>query len=227
MARPQDPADLRTEQLLRDAAEELRRENMQKLWKEWGTTIIGMCVMLVIGTGIGVMWREWKASNAEKSTAALYQVESRGAPVPAVSDAMLDNHLAMAWLAHAARISPDNKDELQNAFQSAANTGKSDWAWLGAWNALRMEMDDETADATALIQKFEQLAKDGTKYGYSALAWIDAAILAGERLADPTRALDYLSRADTTIQRGTPAAALAADLTHLYAIRKQTQAKDE
>lgn len=226
MARQQDPADLRTEHLLRDAAEELRRENLHKLWKEWGSTIIGMCIMLVVGTAIGVMWREWQSSKSERSTAALYQIESQGAPVPMMAGEMRDNHLAMAWLAHAARISPDNKTELQQAYQFAADAGDSDWAWLGAWNALRVEMDNEQADAQDLINKFEQLAKDGAKHGYASLAWIDAAILAGERLANPTLALDYLSRADKGLQRGTPAAALAADLTHLYTIRQQTQVKE-
>lgn len=227
MARPQDPADLRTEHLLRDAAEELRRENLQKFWKEWGSTIIGMCIMLVVGTAIGVMWREYQKSGSEKSTAALYNIENSGVNVQQIANDLLDNHLAMAWLAQAANIPVTNKEDLQETYRAASQTGNSDWSWLGAWNVLRIEMDNESADAEALLKEFEALANKGANHGYAALAWMDAAILAGERLRDPTRALDYLSRAEPLIPRGTPTAALAADLTHLYKIRQQTKSKDE
>jgi predicted negative regulator of RcsB-dependent stress response len=232
MANPADPTDLRAAHLVRDAEEALQQERLMEFWRQWGGTIIGMALMLVVGTAAGVAWRQWQQAKNEKSTAALTQiVETPAAPTPQMLKDLRPEHAAIAWLAmagtalndvNASKPEAERSAALAELFGNAAKTGDDTmWGWLARWNLLRMKMDDPNADAEALLKDYEKLAADKSDSALAALAWIDAALVAGERLKDPTRALDYIHRADKIVPRGTAVSAITADLGHLYEIRRQ------
>ncbi|HEY8963260.1 MAG TPA: hypothetical protein VIN59_02230 [Alphaproteobacteria bacterium] len=232
MAGPIDPADLRTQNLLRDAEEALQQERLLALWREWGGTIIGMAIMLVVGTGAGVAWREWQQAKNEKSTAALSEIIAAPAePDPAMLKDVKPQHAAIAWLSLAGAVMSDvNKDKseegrkaaLTELYGKAVDAGDDTlWAWLARWNLLRMKMDEQSLDAEALLKDYELLAADMKDSSLVALAWIDAALIAGERMKDPVRALDYIGRAEKIVPRGTTVSTITSDLAHLYEIRRQ------
>ena len=52
--------DLQAEMLLKEADEALHQEKMEALWKEWGQTIVGIALMIVFGTMLGVGWKNWR-----------------------------------------------------------------------------------------------------------------------------------------------------------------------
>jgi hypothetical protein len=232
MAMHQDEAQARSELLLRDAEEALQQERLREFWKAWGPTIIGMCVMLVVGTGAGVAWREWRDSRNADSTTQLIKVANDPA-VPMTDDAARDmtrQHAAMAWLAKAGTLSGKDKltDEerknLAQYFEAAAKKGDDTaWGWLGRWNALRMRMDDETAQPKDLIEEFDELAGQMGDSPLAALPYSDAAILAGERLKDPKAAIEYLDKAEKVSADATQMQVHIADLRHLYEIRAAKQ----
>lgn len=57
--------------LLKEFEDDLRREKTETLWKNIGKNLVGISIAIVIGTIGGVVWKEYKGSNAEKNTALL------------------------------------------------------------------------------------------------------------------------------------------------------------
>lgn len=234
MADPRDPeTDMRAQLLIRDAEEQVQKERMMALWQQWGSTIVGMGVMLVLGTGIGVTYREWTKSNNERDTAALIAMTASDtpAPNPAETAKLTGEHAAVAYLVEAGALKDvtdpaKRRDALAALYDKAAQVGgNSTWAWLARWNGLRQKMDDAGADNAALIKGFEGLAADMQHSALAALPLMDAAIIAGERLKDPVKALSYLSEADKKVTRASAMAATLGDLRRLYDIERQTQSK--
>lgn len=226
MAMHQDEADARSALLLRDAEEALQKEKLQDFWRQWGSTIIGMAVMLVIGTGAGVAWREWRQSHNENATTKLLAIVEN--PDATISDAdisaMNESQAAIAWLS---RANAEKPEDLAKIYESAANAGDgTDWGWLARWNGLRLRMDNTSEDPKKLIAEFEKLANDKKNSPLAALAYTDAGVIAGERLKDPKQALEFLNQAEKLSPRATAMSAMVTDLKHLYEIREQTKDKE-
>lgn len=233
MASPQDEALARTEVLLRDAEEALQQERMAQFWRDWGSTLIGMALMLVIGTGAGVMWREWHKSKNERATAALMSILEDGKAEigPEVAEKLGGNHAAIAYLAKAGTLArtPDAATklaELEKLYAAAAREGDGTvWGWLARLNTLRLKLDDEKADVPAILKQYEDLARDEKGSGLSAMAYMDAALLAGERAGDPARSLEYIAKAEAVVARGSAMMSVLSDLRHLYEVRAHVTAK--
>lgn len=227
MARPQEEALARTEVLIRDAEEALQQERLKELWKQWGTTLIGMAVMLVIGTGAGVAWREWNRTKNEQATAQLVNLLGQEDIVigPETERDLGKNHAAIAYLSKAGKLVEKGKtdavrDELTKLYTAAARAGDdTTWGWLARWNELRIQMDNEKSDTGKLLKDYEHLASERKGESMSAVVLMDAAIIAGERLKDPTRALEYLAQAQAVVPPTTPMDSLLSDLRHLYQVR--------
>lgn len=230
MAKPQDEALARTENLIRDAEDALQQERLHLFWKQWGGTLVGMALMLVIGTGSGVVWREWQKSKNEKATNALYTMITGNNIVigPETESRLGENHASIAYMAKAGKLLEGGKidavrDELARLYAAASRTGDdTTWGWLARWNELRLQMDDDKADATKLLKAYEDLADEREGEGLSALVLTDAAVIAGERLKDPERALKYVNQAENVVTPTTPMASILSDLKHLYTIRAQS-----
>lgn len=62
----------RNDSLLREVDEELRREQIEKLWKTYGTYAIAAAVAIVIGVG-GTKWLETRRIAAQQAAGASYQ----------------------------------------------------------------------------------------------------------------------------------------------------------
>lgn len=58
-------------QLMSELQEDLRAYQLKQLWEKHGSTLIAMCVAAVIGTGLGVAWRDYKASRNSTYTGQL------------------------------------------------------------------------------------------------------------------------------------------------------------
>jgi hypothetical protein len=62
---PVDKDDLATDMLLREAEEEVRRERMERLWKEYGTYLIGAALLLVASIWGYQLWKARAAAERE------------------------------------------------------------------------------------------------------------------------------------------------------------------
>jgi len=224
----EDEANARSALLLRDAEEDLARERMHAFWRQWGSTIIGMCLMLVVGTAAGVGFRQWReAQNAQSTNQLANLIATPGIPVTdETAKDLTDTHAAIAWLARAGTIqiagtpTAEQTKELQTAYEAAAQKGDdTPWGLLARWNVLRLRMDDASADPKDLIKDLDSLADQMDSSALRALPLTDAAVIAGERLKDPEAALDFLDRAEKAAGNATQMTVYIADLRHLYEIR--------
>lgn len=55
--------------LFSEIEQDLRREQVNKLWEKYGIYLVGLAVAIVVGAAIVVGWRAWKNSQAEASSA--------------------------------------------------------------------------------------------------------------------------------------------------------------
>jgi hypothetical protein len=60
------------ETIFSEVDEELRRERMRKLWRQFGPYIIGAAVAVVIAVGLNEGWQWWQNSNAARSSDQFY-----------------------------------------------------------------------------------------------------------------------------------------------------------
>lgn len=54
-----------SDEFIREVDEAVRQDRWQKLWKEYGSYVIGAVLAVVIGTAAGVGWRSWQASQRQ------------------------------------------------------------------------------------------------------------------------------------------------------------------
>ena len=68
------------EAFLREVDEELRRDDMARLWKSWGRVLIGAIAVGLIVLGGWLWWRDYQAKQAgaegERLTAAVEQLSA-------------------------------------------------------------------------------------------------------------------------------------------------------
>lgn len=58
--------------LFREVDEEVRRDELESLWKRWGTYIIAGCLGIIIAVGGLKGWQFWQKQQAEKGGAAYF-----------------------------------------------------------------------------------------------------------------------------------------------------------
>lgn len=62
------PDDAATDLLIREVDDDLRQENLEKLWKKYGALFIGVAVAAVLAVAGGQAWRTWKHDQALQSS---------------------------------------------------------------------------------------------------------------------------------------------------------------
>ena len=59
-------ADPVQENLLREIQEDLRRERLEKLWKRYGSVLIGAALAIVVAVAAYQAWKAWELSQLSK-----------------------------------------------------------------------------------------------------------------------------------------------------------------
>ena len=181
--------DLQTQLLLKEADEALRQEQLQNLWKEWGPTIIGVALMVIFGTMLGVGWKSWRASVHAQQTAVLVAAQDQGIMGLAQGEGELSGKYAgMAAMIYAGDIAqsaeagnnPIIASLIHQKMTEADKAGlPKRYDILAEWGALRSEVDaNPDADKQAIAAKMEKLAgKRGNLYAPMIMA--EAAMIYG------------------------------------------------
>lgn len=163
--------DMAAELLLKDADEALRQDQMKALWDEWGSTIIGVALMIIFGTMVGVGWKNWRYNVHTSQTTALIQNNP---------EALSDSYKGISNLITAGQIASANTPAiLYNMTNNAANAGlPREWDILAEWGALRAQADLPDTDKIDIAQTMETLSKK-RKNPYAPAMMMEAAILYG------------------------------------------------
>lgn len=222
--------DLQTEILLKEADEALRQEQLERLWKEWGQTIIGVALMVIFGTMLGVGWKSWRASVYAAQTATLVQAEEKGLiGLESAKDDLSGDYAGMAALISAGEIAVATQSSSMTVSQMVYEKMKlaedaglpRRYDILAEWGALRTETDaNPEADHQAIAQKMEKLAgkRDNP---YQPLILMEAAVLYGEN-GDNDKAVEILTQTSEleSVQENNQLGTMIDNLKHLYTLDK-------
>lgn len=237
MAKNQSNAaeDLQTEILLKEADEALRQEKLEALWKEWGQTIIGMALMIIFGTMLGVGWKTWRHGVYEARTQALVVAEDHSMEWIVSPDHgdLGGVHEGVAHLLAAGRIIEGANEnalpmEMRSIIADSTATATKaglprEWDLMAEWANLRMQADTVTDEGERKIAIADEMMHIATrrKNPYAPMMMVEAAAIYGEN-GQTQKALDVLAQAkghELAIQ--TPAVMEEIQkLMHLYALDK-------
>jgi hypothetical protein len=175
--------------IFREIDEELRRDNLAKLWERYGAYLIGLAVLVVVVTGAVVGWREYSAR----------ELRAEGARYAAAADL--------------ARSGQDDKAAL--AFAGIAREASGGHALLARFEeaALKARLGDE-GGAVAI---YDALANDGSvDRSYRDLATILSAMHGLSAAADPKALVE---RVAPLTAPGQPWRASALEVTALAKLK--------
>lgn len=200
--------DMQTQILLKEADEALRQEKLELLWKEWGPTIVGIALMVVFGTMLGVGWKSWRASVHSQQTAMLISTQEKGLAVMTDGeDELSGKYAGMAALIYAgdfaaASGSANNPVIASLLHQKMVEADESGlpkrYDILAEWGRLRTEVDaNPAADKQEIAANMEKLAaKRGNPY--APMIMVEAAMIYG--IAEQNdKALSALDKADNAV----------------------------
>ncbi len=189
--------------LLREVDEELQRERLEKLWKQYGTYVIGAVVAVLAGIGIFKWWEGRKAAAADlagqRYEAALDLIKSgkadeAQAALSAIAKTSAASYPVLAQLAIAGQAVKAGKlAEASAAYDvvvaRAADPLIKDFARLQS-TALKID----SADFTEVQNRLNALIGDSSPWRYLAREQLGVAAMRSGRLDDARSTLAPLSQ---------------------------------
>jgi hypothetical protein len=157
--------------------EEVRRERLKKLWDRYGTYLIAICVLVVIGIGAWRGYEWWQNRQAEKSGAAFEQAvalaeagkhqQAEAAFAKLAADGTA-GYRALARLRDAAELAPTDRAAAVKAYDEIAadrslNQVIRDLATVRAGYLLV-----DSAPYSELLSRLEPLTASDRTFRYSA-----------------------------------------------------------
>jgi hypothetical protein len=228
--------DLAAHILLKEADESLRQEKITAFWEEWGSTIIGVALMVIFGTMVGVGWNSWRASVHASQTTDLIALQEKGfATVLLEQDDLTGSYEGMAKMMAAAEIAntPEAPTEQTAAMvhNLLVDVEDSDmpknYDILARWGILRTKTTaDDKADPILVAEDMVDLAHERDN-PYAPLILSEAAILYGEN-SQQGEAIGLLEEAKTMplTQNAPKLLKYLDDLLQLYSL-ENTSNKDK
>ncbi len=137
--------------IIRELQEDIRRDRAKQLWDQYGTTIIGIAAAVIIGTGVGVAWKDYQSSKNQRLTgmllAAVTQTddEKRRSALEETAKAAgsrAQGALAQLYLAAEARESGDVKEALAGYRDVGENAKDGSLRNLGRVLAVHTAIDN-------------------------------------------------------------------------------------
>ena len=174
--------------------EELKREKLENLWREYGKTIIAMAVIIVLSTALWVGMKNWRISSQQSDTSALLDVLEKN-DISALQDFAKDQdgvyeaiaafHVANKQLASS---DMDVKKQASLTLQSIVDNGGLDQFYRDYASFLLTQYGDKAAAEKMAV--WDQLID--SESGLKALALEQRAVLHAQA-GDYQKALDDLA----------------------------------
>jgi hypothetical protein len=160
--------------IFNEVDEEVRREQLKKLWERYGNYLIGLCILVVVAVGAWRGYQWWEARQAAQSGAAFEQ---------AISLAEVGKH-----------------QEAEAAFAKLASDGTAGYRVLAR---LRQAAELALTDRKAAVGAYDAIAADnGTGQVIQDLAAVRAGILLVDTVpySEMRTRLEPLTAADRTFR---------------------------
>ncbi|MFZ0606274.1 MAG: tetratricopeptide repeat protein [Xanthobacteraceae bacterium] len=201
--------------IFNEVDEEMRRERLKSLWDRYGTYLIALCVLVVVGVGVWRGYEWWQNKQAEKSGAAFEQAvelaeggkqqQSEVAFAKLATDGTA-GYRSLARLREAAELAPTDRAAAVKAYDAiAADTSQTQvMRDLAAVRAGYLLVD--SASYSELLSRLEPLTAPDRTFRYTAQeilalsAWKAGDITAARKwtdmiMADPSAPAGTRSRA--------------------------------
>jgi hypothetical protein len=202
--------------------EAMRRERVEKFFKENGKMIITFVVMTIIATGVVSAWRKWDASVRQRDTAALIELMDSADFPENINTAELDMRPGLrgiGFLTAASSYLKENKPEEALALYQKASGDSSiphDLRQLAILMSVRLK-----TESVAQAQKdLEGIWKDnGSPWRYHAR--LEAAVLAAHQGNDYSAARTHLAAILDSKEMPESLVGKARALDHVYSLKQQ------
>jgi hypothetical protein len=191
-----------SDEFIREVDEAVRQDRWLRLWRQYGTYFVGAALAIVIGTGAGVAWRQWQASQrveeARRFAAAetLLRQDKPGEAAQAFRAIAGDADSGYGMLARLraaeAEAQADQPDEAQASLEALAGSDDAAPVYreLGDLLTLQRAFDDLAPDG--LHDRLDELSAAGAPWRYSALELQALAQLRAGDSEGARRTLDQL-----------------------------------
>lgn len=193
-----EPDDREVNALFREVDEDLRKDNLEILWKKYGTAFIGVVVALVLSVAGFQIWKNMRAEAlAEDSSAfiAAAELAEKGRPGEAASSmaaiAAADDteYALLARLRQAAYLAgTGDVSGAIAAYDSIIADSGHDPVWRDLAIIKQALLTLDTAEPAALEARLAPLAADQAVFRHSAR---EALALVARRQGQDDRARDY------------------------------------
>lgn len=163
--------------IFREVDEDLRRDNLNQLWKKYGNFVVGAAVAVVLVVSAVVGWREWqRAENLEQSDRLLRAGEIAEADDPASAIAAYEDiaedadggHELLARLQAAALAAEVDDRERVAATYDAVAGSDVDPVYRDLATLLSVMHASEGGDPEALIERLGPLRAEDNPWRFSA-----------------------------------------------------------
>ncbi|WP_207478461.1 tetratricopeptide repeat protein [Arenibaculum pallidiluteum] len=162
--------------IFREVDEDLRRDRLAQIWKNYGGLIIAGAVAVVLATAGTTAWRNWQASRAAEQTTALVGAIDRASSAPgAAADALaalvpqLGNGRAVVARLHEAglRATAGDREAAVRLYDAiAASDAEAVYRDLATLLSVMNQL--ETGDPAALKGRLGPLSQPGGAWRHSA-----------------------------------------------------------
>lgn len=190
------------DRLFREVDEELRREQLKKLWDNYGTYILGAAAAIVLGVG-GVKWYQASAQSSAELAGARFERAFEQISTGKTDDARkamqeiakgdAPGYAALAQLALAGdAVKAGNTDAAVAAYEAVASRSTLDPVLRDYARLQIASLKLDTVDFTELQNRLKDLMVDTSPWRFAARELIGVAALHAGRLEDARRALEPL-----------------------------------
>lgn len=186
--------------IFREVDEDLRNDNLVRLWKRYGSYVIGLAVVVVLGTGGYSFWqRQVESHRLERGRAFLAAADKVGpgdnkaAMAEFASIGNTDDGYGMLARFRLAGLKARSGDQAGavSIYDTLAADGSIGAPFRDLATILAVEHSLDSGDPAALTQRLQPLTADGNPWRYSAL---ELSGLLARRAGDTKRAIELFSK---------------------------------
>jgi len=164
--------------IFQEVQEDLERQRIEALWKRYGSLIMTLALVIVLGTAGASAYRSWHAQHNQKLTDAYLEAAKQDSnPDKAIplleqfADSNPGSNQADFALLHAGALSSSKSDTAKAVlfYDAVAHDPTAEPAFRQLGDLLSVQAQMDTGDVAALSARLDPLTSEDGVWRYSAL----------------------------------------------------------
>jgi hypothetical protein len=197
-----DKSDIQQDLLMREVDEELRREQLKKLWERYGTYVIAAAALIVLGVGGYKFWQAREIDAREQAgkrfaearrLAADGKAEDARKAFAEIGKSGPTGYAALAQLSLAgAHVKAGRTAEAVAAFEAAARQAAGDPIVAGFARLQAAALRSGDADWTEMENRLNDLTVDSSPWRHGAIELLGLTALKAGKMDEARRRFEVL-----------------------------------